>query len=473
MRQMQSEQFEAEALIQVPHVVKGRTLLGTEVRHRSRDLGADFATPKLDLDDLVWSRTEPLPCLNMPVSEIIDFMEALGARLDLDRNAYLQEAMAGMVKVSELGRRILENCYRDIPHMFRRDVLMTEVVESLGSTEVVDGWKTRNLHGKSNRVRAFPPRLVHVLAGNSPMVAAMTIARAAVSKGVHLLKLPSNDLFTATAILRTMADIDAQHPVTRSFSAAYWKGGDEKIESVLFRAQYFDKMVVWGGEAAVRHALKYVGPGFELISNDPKVSMSMIGHEAFESEEILREVVRRGATDALSFNQDACNASRYQFVEGTTEEADRYCALLAEALQVDVRYGNGQYKPTPQNIRDEADVLRMLEPVYSVFGGYDGKGLVIRSDEPVGFHPDVKTVNVVQVDSLAKAVRYATVATQTLGVWPSRRRIELRDGLAGMGVQRIVTLGEVSSGGSFGGMPHDANIPLHRFMRWISDEGEE
>ena len=473
MRQMQSEQFEAEALIQVPHVVKGRALFGTDVRYRSRDLGADFATPRLDLDDLVWSRTDPLPCLNMPVTEIIDFMEQLGARLDLDRNVYLQEALEGMVKVSELGRRILVNCYRDMPNMFRRDVLMTEVVESLGGTEVIDGWKSRNLHGHSNRIRAFPPRLVHVLAGNSPLVAAMTIARSAVSKGVHLLKLPSNDLFTATAILRTMADIDPEHPVTRSFSAVYWKGGDERIESVLCRAQYFDKMVVWGGEAAVRHALKYIGPGFELVSNDPKVSMSMIGHEAFESEESLREVARRGAADVLSFNQDACNASRYQFVEGTIEEVDRYCVLLAEALQVDVRFGNGQYKPTPQSIRDEADVLRMLEPVYAVFGSYDGKGLVIRSEDPVGFHPDVKTVNVIRVDDLAKAVRYATVATKTLGIWPSHRRLALRDALAGMGVQQIVTLGEATSAGGFGGMPHDAYIPLHRVMRWISDQGEE
>ena len=56
-------------------------------------------------------------------------------------------------------------------------------------------------HGTVSKVRAFPPRLVHILAGNTPAVAATTITRGALTKGVHLLKLPANDLFTASAIL--------------------------------------------------------------------------------------------------------------------------------------------------------------------------------------------------------------------------------------------------------------------------------
>ncbi|MGF6931130.1 hypothetical protein OKW41_000269 [Paraburkholderia sp. UCT70] len=77
--------------------------------------------------------------------------------------------------------------------MFNREQLLPEVVESLGSTEVIDGWKARDVRGAPNRIRAFPPRLVHIMAGNSPMVTAMTVIRGALSKGVHLLKLPSND----------------------------------------------------------------------------------------------------------------------------------------------------------------------------------------------------------------------------------------------------------------------------------------
>lgn len=457
----------------VPHMIQGRLFDTASVEHASRDRGQSFSTPALDLDQLIWPRSSEPPAANLPIDQVIDFLVLVGERLDLDSNPYLRQALDDMTQVSELGPRVLENCYRDLCHMFQRSVLEAELQCNLGSKDVVDGWKALDLHGQKNRLRAYPPRLVHVLAGNSPMVAAMTVIRGALTKGVHLLKMPSNDLYTATAILRTMADLDPEHPVTRSFSAVYWRGGDAAVESILYRAQYFDKLVVWGGESAVRHAQRYIGPGFDLVSFDPKVSMSMVGREAFADEATLREVAGRAAADVLSFNQDACNASRYQFVEGDSESVDLYCQFLAQALQNDVRYGNGQGAPTPKDIREEVESLELLEPVYRVFGSYDGKGLVVRSEEPVDFHPNGKTVNVVPVASLLDACRFATVATQTVGIWPAQRRTEVRNALASAGVQRIVTLGAVNGIGGFGGMPHDASYPIHRFMRWVSDEGED
>jgi len=457
----------------VPHVVKGRLLTGRDVLHQSRDLGQGFVTPALDLDDAVWLRNEPGPAFETPIAEIIDFLVELGERLVLEKNPLLQEALEGMVQVSTLDRRILENCYRDLGHMFTREVLMAEITQSVGSLEVIDGWQATNHLGLASRLRAYPSRLVHIQAGNSPMVAGISVMRGALSKSVNLLKMASNDLFTPTAILRTMAQIAPDHPLTRSFSAVYWKGGDASVESVLFRPQYFDKLVAWGGEGAIRHALKYVGPGFELIAFDPKVSASLVGSEAFANTNELAQCARRGAADALSFQQDACNASRYQFVEGTTEQVEQYAKLLAKAMGEDVRYGSGQGEPTPPDIREAVDMLRYLEPIYSVYGGYDGSGLVVRSDEPVDFHPTCKTVNVVQVEKLADALRHITVATQTVGIWPPARKRELRDALACAGVQRMVTLGEVNGLGGMGGKPHDGGFPVHRFMRWISEEGAE
>ncbi|CAB3721739.1 acyl-CoA reductase [Paraburkholderia rhynchosiae] len=459
----------APAYLLVPHVYRGRTVSGAAVTHISRDLGTGFRTPAIELDDLIWSRTQAGPAFDLPIAHVIDFLVELGPRLHLDANPLMQQALESMIQVSPLGRRILENCYRDIPNLFARSVIEDELRISLGDASVIDGWMPRTLRGRPSRLRAFPPRLVHILAGNSPMVAAMTVMRAALTKGVHLLKLPSNDLFTATAILRTMAEIDPAHPLTQSFSAAYWRGGDENVESILYRPQYFDKLVVWGGESAVRHAMRYAGPGLELVAFDPKVSISLIGREAFASEELLGQVARAGAADVQSFNQDACNASRYQFIEGDEDDADRYCEHLATALSEDFRYGDGQGPVVPNDIREAVDVLREMEPIYRVFGGYDGKGLVIRSDELVDFHPICKTVNVIPVKSLHDATRFATVATQTVGIYPPHRVVEVRDALACAGVQRMVTLGESISDG-VGGYPHDGMFPIHRFMKWISEE---
>ena len=340
----------------------------------------------------------------------------------------------------------------------------------LGGPEVLDGWRRiTGVGGRGGHVRAYPTRLVHVLAGNSPAVAAYTVVKGALMKGVHLLKMPSNDLLTATAILRTLAAAAPGHPVTRSFAAAYWRGGDDTVESVLFRPQFFDKLVAWGGDAAIRSAVQYLGPGFELIAFDPKNSISMIGREAFSSEPSLLEAAAWGATDASSHNQEACTSSRFQFIEGNLEEVDRYCELLQSELGHERPSTSAIVPPPPSDVREEIEAMRLMDPMYRVFGETDGRGLVVRSSEPVDFFPSNKTVNVVMVSSLHDAVQYVNVSTQTVGIYPAARKMELRDELASAGVQRVVNLG---GGGGAGmvGLAHDGFFPMHRFVRWVNDE---
>lgn len=457
----------ASAPVAVVHVVRGEADKGERVGHGTG--GAAFTAPALDLDRLVWPRTEPGPAFDVPSAEIVDLLVETGEALKVDREGLLAEALERMVHVSPLPAEVLERAYAVLWRSFQRPGLYAQIDHELGGADVLDGWREVRLPDERiAATRAFPPRLVHIIAGNAPGVAAMSVVRGALTKGVNLLKLPSNDLFTATAILRTMASVAPGHPVVRSFSAVYWRGGDASVESVLFRPQFFDKLVAWGGEATIRGALKYVGPGFELVSFDPKTSISVIGREAFTSEEALARAADAAAADATFFNQQACVASRFQFVEGDRQDADRYAAQLCERLGVAREFSSAGGPRVAAALREEIDVLRSMEPEYRVWGSYDGRGLVIRSPEPVDFHPDGKIVNVVPVDSLSDAVAHAGVATQTVGVYPDTRKAELRDALACAGVQRVVSLGR--AGGMPAGLSHDGFHPLQRLMRWVNDE---
>jgi hypothetical protein len=448
--------------ISVPHVVKGVLIEG------AREKFSGFSCPKIDVDDLVWQRASPGPAFDLPVREVIDFLVEVGKALDFDKNPWLQESLENSLPFSTLGRRIQETSYRHISHFFDRQALEFQVEQETGWGPI-DGWSPiKRPDGTVARVRAFPPRLVHIMAGNTPAVAVVTIVRGALSKGVHLMKLPANDLFTASAILRTMASIDPKHPTLRSFSAVYWKGGDAKIESAIMRAQYFDKLVVWGSGKAVEGALKYAGPGFEIVSFDPKVSISFLGREAYQSDETMADAADRAATDISIFNQDACAASRFVYAEGTIEEIDAFCAKLVSALAIERPLSSARAAPLRSEVRAEVEVLKSLAPIYRVWGDYSGSGLVIRSDDPVDFYPTSKTVNVVAVPTLKDAVRYGNVATQTVGVYPGTRVAELRDALASMGIQRVVVLGEVAK--SIDGLPHDGFYPIRRVMRWVVDE---
>jgi hypothetical protein len=458
----------------IPHVVAGRLIEGDGVEHRSRDRGATLITPALDLAGLALPRSVAAPASDLPVDEILNFLEELSSRLALSENAHLQWALDTVAPLSTAPRAILEPQYEGVAAAFRRDVLETHLTGAVNRA-ALDGWMSAGgVAGRPSALRAYPPRLVHLLAGNSPIVAAVMIAWTALLKGVGLMKMPSNDPCTAVAILRTMAEIDPEHPVLRSFSAVYWRGGDVEVESALMRPQYFDKIVAWGGDAALRHAKQYVGPGLELVALDPKTSISMVGREAFADDDALRAAAAAGATDTTLLNQDACASSRFHFVEGDVDEVDRYCEALLPELSVARTLATESNEPTPGELKDEIEVLRDLEPDFRVWGEYTGSGLIVRSPEPLGFHPDGRTVNVVPVSSLDEAALYATVATQTVGVFPSERKAGLRDNLARQGVQRIVTLGEAGELELLAGLPHDGMYVLARMARWVVDQhGEE
>ncbi len=455
--------------IRVDHFVRGRLVSGDAVKHRSRDLGVDFVTPAIDLDALVAQRSELPPLLDVPLTEIVDFLVEAGQRMNLDTNPHLQAALEHTVKVNPLPRRVVENLFRRAQHFLTRDGLMCGIESSFIDPKALDGWVERtDLHGNKGALRAFPPRMVHMLAGNSPTGCISSIAQGALVKAINVFKMPSSDPFTCVAMLRTMADVDPEHPVVKSMSAVYWRGGDERIEGTLYRPQYFDKIVAWGGGDAIKNVLKYVGPGIQLVSFDPKTSISMIGPEGFESAAVIDEIAEAAATDVSTMNQEACLASRFIFVEGERAGVEAFCARLRERLAVDRETSSEFAHPLPIETREEIEMLGLMDDEAKLWGKPDGRGLVILTDEPVDFHPSNKTANVVHVASLDSAIRYVNVATQTIGMFPPARKRAMRDRLASAGAQRVVRLGGAAK--HVMGGAHDGMLPLQRFVHWMSDE---
>jgi Acyl-CoA reductase (LuxC) len=456
------------AIVSAPFFLRGERVQGTDVVHLSRDLGVQFATPRLALDLAVQPRTMVPPLLNVPLTDIIDFLVQAGERIRDPNNEFMRECIDRMCSTHILPREVVETQAVYAATYLDRRRLMAEIEQNFPDPRALDGWVPKqDFTGRKSFVRAFAPRLLHVLPGNSPGVAVKSVAQGAMVKAINLFKMPSSDPFTMVAILRIMADIDPHHPIVKSMSAVYWRGGDESIERVLFRPQYFDKIVGWGGGEAIHNLVKYVGPGLQLVSFDPKTSISMVGREAFADDVRLERVADLAAADVMTLNQEACVASRYQFVEGTEAEVDHFCAALHTHIARRAA-ASGDVRPLDMDLREQVGALSLMEDDYRVWGRTDGKGLVIRSEEPVDFHPINKIANVVRVDRLDDAVKWVNVATQTVGFYPFDRMADYRDRLASSGAQRIVQLGE--AGPSTIGNPHDAMYPLHRFVHWMAHE---
>ena len=459
---------DVETAIPAPFFVRGKLVDTREVVHRSRDLGASFASPKLNLDEVITPRTEPGPLFDTPLSEIIDFLVETGQRMDLDKNPHMAECAERMAQTNVMTPALVRMNLSYMGAYLNKTQLNEIVEQNVPNPKVLDGWVPRvDSTGRKSWVRAFPPRLIHVLPGNSPSAAVQSVAMGAMTKSINLFKMGSSDPFMAVAFLRTMLDVDPNHPVPKSMSAVYWRGGDEATERTIFRPQYFDRIVAWGGGDAINNVIKYLMPGLQLVSFDPKTSISMVGREAHESEATIEEAAKGVAHDVGILNQEACVCSRFTFVEGTREQVDK----LAERVQhhlLELCNFAGKAPPLPRDLAEEVETLQMVGGEYRVWGKGDGAGMVIRSEEPVDFHPVSKTANLVMVPSLKDALKYVNVATQTVGVYPPARQLELRDGLASGGAQRVVRLGD-AGGGSIGA-PHDAMYPMARFIHWIVHE---
>ena len=417
---------------------------------------------------------------SLTFDDIVDFLAAVGENLALHRNAFLQEAVEHAAWFSDMTEPLVRSSYEQLASVFAPETVR-EVAEQAIGVRFLDGWDTIRMHdGRLAAVRAFGARTVHIVAGNSPLIAAATIVRNAILRSDAIIKLPSNDPFTALAIARTMGEIAPDHPITRHLSVAYWKGGDTAFEEELYRPRNVEKIVAWGGLASVRHVTRYIQPGLELISMDPKRSATLIGPEAFASDAVLDDVAARSAADIGALNQLGCvNARVLHVVSGTDAEGLERANDLGRRIYTEMqrlpKEVSTPAKRFDPRLRAAIRALRAAPGWYRVIGGDDGEGAVIVSQfsEPVDFHPALsgRVANVVPIDDPGEALRAMNAYTQTVGIYPESLKRELRDALPLYGVQRLVSLGYAAS--ATYALPHDAIEPVRRLAKWIVEETYE
>lgn len=411
------------------------------------------------------------------IDAIIDYLVELGEMLDVSRNEFMQEALEQSYAVTDLTPPILRWQYSLVRHFLSRDMVRDYIEVPIG-IRYVEGWqKTTLSDGRVASVRAMGARALHIVAGNSPITSIISVARNALTRSDAIIKSPSNDPFTALAVARTMIKMAPDHPVTKHLSVAYWKGGTEDFEQKLYQPNNLEKIIAWGGFASVKHVSRYIQPGLELISLDPKRSATIIGKETFADEASLRDAARRAATDIGASNQTGCSSARVILVESGTDEEGlvrlrRLGEMIYEAmLKLPANLSTKPKRFDPQ-LRTDLQALRSTSDFYDVIGGREDEGAIIVSklDEAVDFYPRLagRVANLVPIDDVGDASRFVNAYTQTVGVYPESLKLKLRDELPLYGAQRFVTLGYAMTANP--GLPQDAIEPTRRMVKWIVDE---
>ncbi|WP_340317356.1 acyl-CoA reductase [Rhizorhabdus argentea] len=470
------------AEFQVPLIIRGKVIEAYDVEFGGRGGATSFTTPSAYkyANDLVLSRPSAMSDLYaISFVDILDYLEELGARLQLDKNDYMQQALEMSIRTSGLSEAILRNCYTTIHRLFDRN-LLTEIADRTIGIDHLEGWVDQSLGNAGGAsIRAFGARAIHITAGNVPEIAAVTITRNAITRSDAIIKTPSNDPMTAAAIARTMIDMAPDHPITRHISVAYWKGGDEALEERLYRPANIEKIIAWGGVASIRHISGYLQPGIDLITLDPKLSSTIIGREAFVDDATMRDVATLAALDVGVFNQEGCVNARVIYAQCGTDDAglnkaNRFGEMVMEQLRaLPPRLSGPAVRPDPK-LADEVNALRMTSDWHRIFGGgADGGVIVSQIDEPVDFAPMLnnRVANIVPIDDIEIPVRAVTNYTQTIGIYPENLKKKLRDRLSLHGAQRIVSLGGAALVVHSG--PQDGIEPMRRMCRWIMEETRE
>lgn len=468
--------------IKAPFVIRGDVFWGDEEQAGRRN-DAQFVTP--NAHDLVNRFALGAPSLmadlyDLSFEDILDYLEGLGKQLDFETNPHLRAAYELSCETSGLSPTILEAQYRAIPALFSR-AAVREAAENLVGIAYLEGWveQSSDVNQLTKiRIRAFGSRAVHIIAGNSPIIAVQTVIRNAITRSDAVIKTPSNDPLTATAVAQTMVDYAPNHPLTRHLSVVYWKGGDTAVESVLYDPRRIEKIVAWGGFAGIKHVTQYLQPGLDLITLDPKLSATIIGKEAFESEATMRDVAARLALDVGSLNQEACVNARVVYVQSGADEAgveaaEKFATFMFDAMQALPLSLSTSHKSFDPSLRNEINAVRYMEDEYSVIGGRQSEGAVIVSREggPVDFAALLggRVANIVPVDDIETAVRSTNAYTQTVGIYPDTLKEQLRDRLVFQGAQRLVSLGAAIPI-TQRSTPHDGIEPVRRMCKWITDE---
>jgi len=418
---------------------------------------------------------------DLSFEDILDYLEELGTRLDVRTNEHMQRARDFTHQASPLTAPIVDSVYEGFCAAFARENVRHLAEQNVG-IEYLEGWVEHPLpDGKRLKVRAFGSRGLHIIAGNGPGICCMTLLRSAITRSDCIIKVPSNDPFTSAAVGMTMCDMAPDHPITRHFAVAYWRGGDSFVEDKLYHPRNIEKITAWGGFAGLKHVTKYIQPGLELIPLDPKNSISVVGAEALSDEEQMKEAARRLSYDIGGGNQMGCASSRVVYVltgahPDGVERVTRLAQLTYDAIMELPPSFSTKPKAYNRELKTHVDALRLDDEWFEVIGGRDDEGAMVVSKLPrkVDFaaHLADRTANFVAVDSIDDILRGIDAYTQTIGVWPEKLKDELRNVVPLYGAQRLVTLGNALYHGPFYKV-HDGIEPVRRMCRWMADEISE
>ena len=168
------------------------------------------------------------------------------------------------------------------------------------------------------------PIIGHVIAGNTPLLAWVSLIRALLVRSTSLVKLPSNaSARWASAFRQSLAE--AAPKLAACVSFAQWPGGTTDLDAAL--CIHSDLVMAHGGDSTLSALRALCPPQTPFIGYGHRVSFGLLLPDAD-----LKNAGRGFAKDILLYDQGGCLSPQTLYVVGDFDDTLRFAGVLADAL---------------------------------------------------------------------------------------------------------------------------------------------
>lgn len=288
-----------------------------------------------------------------------------------------------------------------------------------------------------------PAVIVHVLAGNLPLLAAAPLFLSLALGSAVVLKPGAGDPESAGLLLDSLAEVDAD--LAARVVVLPWRGGDETIERAVFETA---EVVVAQGSDDSLAAIATRVPG-RFVGHGHRISFAAIARQALSEPAEADRIADRLALDVSLWDQQGCLSPQIAWVErggplGEREWEDRLAAAV-ERWSV-------RLPPRRRSLADEAAILRFRQeaewrPGRSLRASPGSSAWSLSIEMEPGFRPSCldRCLRLQWVDDLSHLPVWIAPGRPWLeaaGVaFGTHDRPDIRSALQTAGVHRICPLG--------------------------------
>ena len=236
----------------------------------------------------------------------------------------------------------------------------------------------------------------HVIAGNTPLLAWVSIIRALLVRSASLVKLPSNASARWAHLFRqSLAEVAPE--LGECVSLAEWPGGTQELDAALCRQA--DLVMAHGSDGALDDLRALCPVPTPFVGYGHRVSLGLLLPGAD-----IHEAARGFARDVLIYDQGGCLSPQIIYVAGAFDDVQHFAAVLADALAEAANEYPLPVRAAPAaGAVREARALAWMEDGAAVWQGENLRWTVVARPE-IAFRgsPTYGVVSVQPLDSLSE-----------------------------------------------------------------------